>query len=291
MIYSMEPEKKGAVFKGSGSKKFNVLPRSFWKWLLTASLVLFLVLGANQNSRAEDSAVSAINAKVQALFGSFDSEGAALGLGSLTMPLGKEFGLQVDAGIGDVSSDNYWGGGGHLFWRDPSLGLIGLIGSYQELDDESLIRNGAEGEWYLNDFTIKGQAGYQYGDAEHGGFFSAGLKYYAMDNLALEVEPQVGAGDLLFKAGLEYSPDLTALPGLAFYAQGEAGEDNYDRWFAGFRYYFGPKKSLKLRHRQDDPDTLLPYGMKYLQDKVRRPRPVTPSPAPAPAPPPPPLPE
>jgi hypothetical protein len=282
MSYFMVLRENGIVLRGSESKKVGLLIRSLGKWVLAASLALFLVLGANQNSEAEGPAVSAINAKAQGLFGSFDSEGAAIGLGSLSLPLARQFGLQIDAGMGDISADDYGGGGAHLFWRDPSLGLIGLIGSYQELDNESLIRSGAEGEWYLNDLTIRGRTGYQYGDAAHGGFFLLGLKYYAMNNLLVEVEPQLAAGDFLFKAGVEYQPELTVLAGLSFFAQGEVGEDDYDSWIGGIRYYFGPKKSLKLRQRQDEPDSLLPQGMKFLQDEVHRSRRVTPPPQPPP---------
>ncbi len=56
------------------------------------------------------------------------------------------------------------------------------------------------------------------------------------------------------------------------------GEKSYDRYYAGLRYYFGSNKALKLRHRQDDPDTLIPDGMNALQGKLRENRKPTTSP-------------
>jgi hypothetical protein len=72
MSYFMVLRENGIVLRGSESKKVGLLIRSLGKWVLAASLALFLVLGANQNSEAEGPAVSAINAKAQGLFGSFD---------------------------------------------------------------------------------------------------------------------------------------------------------------------------------------------------------------------------
>jgi len=53
--------------------------------------------------------------------------------------------------------------------------------------------------------------------------------------------------------GAEFQPGFAAVPGLSFFADGEIGEDDYYSALAGIRYYFGPTKSLKNRHRQDDP--------------------------------------
>jgi hypothetical protein len=197
-----------------------------------------------------------------------DSKGTTIGLGSITLPIGDQFGSQIDGVWGKVSSYVYDGVGGHVFWRDPDLGLIGLIGSYQELDNFSLIQNGAEGELYLKDFTFRTRMGYQYRDVDHGVFAELGIKYYLMDNIMLEVDPEVAAGDCSLGFGLEYQPDFEFLPGLAIFAEGEVGENDYDHWFCGISYYFGSKKSLEQRHREDDIDSLQPDFTKHLMEKV-----------------------
>ena len=124
MIYPMEQTEDQNVPKRSASEYLSASIGSLRKCLLIAGLALLFVLGADQKGAAEGPAVSTINAKAQALFGSFDSEGAALGLGSLSLPIGREFGFQVEGGFGEVSADDYWGGGAHFFWRDPSIGLL-----------------------------------------------------------------------------------------------------------------------------------------------------------------------
>ncbi len=68
---------------------------------------------------AEDPAVSAINGKIEALGGAVDGEGAGAALGSVTLPLGERFGLQADAAYGEIDGEELYGGGAHLFARDP----------------------------------------------------------------------------------------------------------------------------------------------------------------------------
>ena len=86
----------------------------------------------------------------------------------------------------------------------------------------------------------------------------------------LELEPGVHAGDFLGSLGVEYQLDLAWASGLCVFAEGAIGEGSYDRWYGGIRYYFGSKKSLKLRHRTDDPSSLTPEGMEAMEEEAYR---------------------
>ena len=58
--------------------------------------------------------------------------------------------------------------------------------------------------------------------------------------------------------GIEWQPPVHALAGLTIFADGAVGEDDYESVLGGMRFYFGESgfKSLKRRHREDDPDAV-----------------------------------
>lgn len=238
---------------------------------------ILLILAMSVPAFADGPAVSAPNAKLDILGGSFDGDWGYIAAGSGSLPIGKRFGFQLDAGIGSIGGDRYYGFGGHLFARDPQKWLVGIISSYQELENVSIARTGVEGELYFDLFSLRGRAGYQYGDVKKGGFYNLRSRWYPTDNILLYIEGEMAAGTALGKMGAEYQFGLKALPGLAIFAEGAVGEKSYDRYYAGLRYYFGSNKSLKLRHRQDDPDTLIPDGMNALQGKLRENRKAQPA--------------
>lgn len=106
-------------------------------YLVTTALVVCATSAAAQtiDERVDQGfaplpAVSSINTKLE-VSGFHPESGDMLGTiaGSLTFPIGHSFGLQID-GAGSLGEDtSMYGIGAHLFWRDPSTGLIGLYGS------------------------------------------------------------------------------------------------------------------------------------------------------------------
>lgn len=70
-------------------------------------------------------AVSAINGKLSAEGGCSYSQSTGLGMASLAVPLGHDFGAQFDAGVGRSDYHSMWGTDGQVFWRDPSIALFG----------------------------------------------------------------------------------------------------------------------------------------------------------------------
>ncbi len=84
-------------------------------------------------------AVDGLNAKVSSFGGATDGQALYGGVGSVTLPLGFRYGLQIDAFVGGLDSRaqgdvSAIGTAAHLFWRDPARGLFGLYGQYVDFD-------------------------------------------------------------------------------------------------------------------------------------------------------------
>jgi hypothetical protein len=115
-------------------------------------------------------AVDGINGKIAGYGGGENGSTGLYGaIGSLSVPLAQQWGLQVD---GELESDRGIGlyrGAAHLFWRDPSIGLLGAYVSYLHDNgtenavlghiSDNTARFAAEGEYYLSRWTVKGLAG------------------------------------------------------------------------------------------------------------------------------------
>jgi hypothetical protein len=145
-------------------------------------------------------AVDGLNAKVAAFGGVADGNGFYGGAGSVSVLLGLRFGLQIDGIVAgadlDVGGDATLAGtAAHLFWRDPSIGLLGLYGQYVHADvlgGVDVFASAVEGALYLGRFTLEGVVGAEGGD---GGSFDidtrffdmAQIAYYPTDNLKLAV--------------------------------------------------------------------------------------------------------
>ncbi len=211
-------------------------------------------------------AVSAPNGKI-AVFGGSQDGGLYGVTGSISVPLGFPYGFQIDGLVGSGEDAAFYGVGGHLFWRDPAKGLLGLYGSYVTWDlsqdgtqGADVGKAGVEGEAYLGRFTLEGLAAYQFG-TNTGFAGKAILAYYPMDNWRIDggVNYLEGPG-AIGTIGTEWQPH--AGKGLSLFAKGSIGQDDYKQVLGGVRYYFGdPNKSLIDRQRQDDPDSTLPADL------------------------------
>jgi hypothetical protein len=180
-----------------------------------------------------------------------DSTGwGAVGVAA-TIPLSEQFGAQVDGAVG---ANSYAGIGGHLFWRDPNKGLLGVLASYETSDGASLSRVAVEGEIYKNDITLRGEVGAQSGTIDNGAFGGLDLTFYANPNFSMTVGGELGSQSIA-RAGVEWQPASAGLSGLSLFADGEVGSNGYGRVLAGVKYYFGTHgASLKDRDRRYDPD-------------------------------------
>lgn len=208
-------------------------------------------------------AVSGINGKIAAEGGSFDEEGFGALTGSLSVPVGDRFGFQGDAIAGVRDGDFIGGVGGHLFWRDPSYALLGVFGSYTHRDDIDghVARLGVEGEYYLNQWTLRTllgaeflEAGNAFANVDDGFFAFSDVSYYLQDNLQLSVGHRYTRERNALALGVEYQLSQQVLSGgVSLFAEARIGEDDYQAVWGGVRFYLGDDKSLIRRHREDDP--------------------------------------
>jgi hypothetical protein len=217
-------------------------------------------------------AVSEPNGKLSVFGGvrdedSVSSDGFGGVEGSYSIPLDYRYGAQVDGMVGLRDGDAMFGVGGHLFWRDPSQGLLGVTGSYVGWDADNgtwggytdMARVGVEGEMYLDQLTLAAQAGVQFGQRTDDGLYGrADLKWYASPDLALKLGVSADDHrDFVAHAGTEFQAGFAGIPGLTLFADAAAGDDDYYKVYAGVRIYFGTPKSLIDRHRLDDPESNL----------------------------------
>jgi hypothetical protein len=70
-------------------------------------------------------AVDGINGKVAAFGGGTNDSGFYGGTGSIALPVARQWGLQLDGVGASIDGNGAFGGAAHLFWRDPSIGLLG----------------------------------------------------------------------------------------------------------------------------------------------------------------------
>jgi hypothetical protein len=234
---------------------------------LIASTALALVLAsgrwaiAGEASPGQLPAVSGVNGKVDVLGADLNSENFWAASGSLSFPVTHSFGVQLDGMLADYSASPVWGTGGHAFWRDPEIGLLGVVGSRADFFNGTIVnRYGIEGEVYLGQFTLAGTVGYQTGNSRHTGWGGLDLRYYPINNLMLEVGGSAISGERAGHIGFEWQPVPENASGLALFSDASIGTSDYDHVMAGVRWYFGANKPLQSRHREDDPLNMLIQG-------------------------------
>lgn len=208
-------------------------------------LLLLLVVGP---ACAGGPSVASVNGQLQGLYGQTDGDELKAGGASLALPLGSPFGLQLDGAYGGIDEDQLKGVGLHLFSRDPERYLLGLLAAHAELQDIDLNRLGIEGELFAGPITLSALAGHQQGDVDNTTFGAIDLRWYPGDNLLLLIGGHLADGvNNKMHFGVEYQ----MLAGLSVFVDLAAGENNYDHALVGLRYYFGGRKDLIRRHRQD----------------------------------------
>lgn len=224
-----------------------------------ASLAIAGVARAEETAEAAAKrAVSDVNARIEGAFGALDSNGFGHLAGAVTVPLGERFGLQFDGLVRYQNDDATVGGAAHLFWRDPETGLVGLYASHMRFNaaDASVSRFGVEGEAYLGNFSFIGVGGWQQSDVagviEENPFADLDFAFYPTDDLRLTAGYRYDGVDSFGVVGAEYKFANNASGKI----EGQFGEDGQYSVWAGLSIYIGgdaPDKSLKRRHREDDP--------------------------------------
>lgn len=195
---------------------------------------------------------------------------AGYGGGQFAMPVGHSFGLQADGELGGLSGAGVGSATLHGFWADPATGLVGPMINYTAMADAGYLRAGAEGQFYWNDFTFYGNAGYQWADNGDkllvgSGVFGCGYAaWYPTQSLMLLVGGGAAAGEGIGFGQVEWQAFERRAPGLSFFAEGFAGSDDSAGAFAGMRYHFGAGNTLEMRHRHELPLRQTACGMEQF---------------------------
>ncbi|MEM7060870.1 MAG: hypothetical protein AAF557_25090 [Pseudomonadota bacterium] len=237
---------------------------------------VFAVALTAQATTAEEEtkpAVSDVNGKIAATGGVLQQEGVYYLDGSVSVPLSHSLGLQLDGLVGVLDGDGVAGTGAHAFWRDPDIGLLGAYGSIlaSTAGSNYTIGNvGFEGAYYYEDFNFEGAVGVQFGqNIETDAFASLNAAVYLWDDLRLYAGYRYWFEKHSAAGGFEWQ-----LPGndnsiaWSIFADGRASDENDVTATAGVRVYFGEHKSLKRRHREDDPISLLPTDLSIIVNQL-----------------------
>ena len=216
-------------------------------------------------------AVDGLNWKIAGLGGTMADRAIYVGTGSVSIPLAGQYGLQLDVATGAYDDRYFAAGGAHLFWRDPSRGLVGLYGSATHWDEFGGLRVGqvaGEVEFYFGQWTIQGIAGVETGNSktaivgnftetyntETRFFDKINLAYYINDNWKSFVGHRYLGGKHALALGTEFAFRVNGPTMGSLFVEGRIGEDDYNGVWGGLRFYGGQKdKTLIQRHRQDDP--------------------------------------
>ncbi|MBX9635841.1 MAG: hypothetical protein K2X44_12740 [Magnetospirillum sp.] len=228
-------------------------------WVLVGGAAA-TTLGGTDAISAENRAVSAPVITVDGAGGALDGEGSAFLSASGTMPVGERYGVQLDGMLGQSGERGQGGVGGHFFWRDPNVGLIGASTMWSRIGGWNLFRHGIEAEAYLGDYTLAPSVGIQRGDANRGttGYANLELGWYATDQIKLSIG---GGGFSQSRSGFvgaEWQPNQDEP--FSLFATGGGANEGAGSVLFGVRYVLGAgASSLKQQHRHGDPQNIVSF--------------------------------
>ncbi|MEX2035018.1 MAG: hypothetical protein WEA28_07490 [Xanthobacteraceae bacterium] len=235
------------------------------------------------------SAVDGVNGKVEALGGTLAHKSLYGSRGALSIPLAGHYGLQIDGALGSLQNRGFGTIGGHLFWRDPAQGLLGVYAGYtrwNQFGGVHVTQVAGEGEYYWQRFTLRVIAGIESGssadsttvsvatvaqagatpglsttstfiegyDVKTRFFDHVDLKYYPTDNWAGYIGHRYLGGKHALALGGEAAFPLGGGRMASAFVEGRIGEGDFQGVWGGLKLYFGQKdKTLIRRHREDDP--------------------------------------
>jgi hypothetical protein len=210
-------------------------------------------------------AVDGLNFKVGALAGVIGgySNHMLLVTASAPVPYFSQFGAQLDLALGKYRSDyTSAAAGAHIFWRDPSIGLLGIYGDWGYVNPEHAGRVGFEGSLYIDRWTIDAFVGKQFGQHVYTKTVDeVDLSYYFTDNLRGSIGHRLTSRGNVGNVSFEFMPEVWG--GWSVFGEAEGGEDDYYGGWAGIRYSFGTGSATTLiaRDRTGDPRTRIPRNI------------------------------
>ncbi len=228
------------------------------------------------DAKAADPAVSDTNFKLNFFGGRASADGLEANLGglagSLAIPAGYAFGIQLDGALGKVDSNGFYAAGGHFFWRDPGQGMFGLYAGYAKLDafgGQTVKRLGVEAERFIGNLTLRGAVGVRDSATGASTYGNAKLDYYWTPNLKTS-SGVAYEGQTFYSSNAEYQFVSDDTAGMSLYYESNyRSNDNY-QVLGGLKITFGKSMSLIDRHRRQDPDLMLGVDLIATEQAVAR---------------------
>jgi hypothetical protein len=237
-------------------------------------------------------AVDGINAKIEGIGGSLANHGIYGSKGAISIPLGGSWGAQIDGTAGSFDQRFFGSIAGHLFWRNPQQGLLGIYANYTHLDEfggAHVTQFAGEGEYYWNRWTLQGIAGVEFGnkasqtttttstvppvpigfgittpgvattntftegyDVKTRFFDQVNLKYYLTDNWDAYVGHRYLGGKNALALGSEYALPLGRGVMASAFVEGNVGEHDFHGVWGGLRFYFGASDKTLIARHRQD---------------------------------------
>lgn len=243
--------------------------RSLCRTALAAVILCsFLLIGTN--AHADGPAVSDPNLKISGFGGSSrldrNNDGISGAAASFTFPLAFSFGVQLDGAYARIDNGNFGSTGAHLFWRNPTVGLLGMYVGYSRFDRQGGIdfgRVGGEGQYYHQQWTIDTAGGVKFGDIDQA-YGRARLQYYPINDLMLRAG-WLYEGRSFANVGLEYQISNRQRTGVSLFVDGNLSNNDNHSVIGGLKVTFGNSMSLKDRHRRQDPDSYAGFDQQASQ--------------------------
>lgn len=180
-------------------------------------------------------------------------------------PYFNQFGAQLDLAIGSYRSSYTSAAAGlHLFWRDPSVGLLGIYGDWGYVNPEHAGRVGIEAALYQGNWSVDALAGVTFGQHVDTEFFDeVDLSYYFTPDFKGSVGHRFTTRGNVGNIGFEYLASNGTASGWSLFGQAEAGEDDYYGAWIGLRYAFGGPSASSLieRDRQSGAMVRIPRNL------------------------------
>lgn len=206
------------------------------------------ILDPTPVAQQSQGSVDALNFEFSGLGGSYQrnvigSASNAMFLATLASPIPffENFGVQIDGAIGSYDQDFTSAAGAlHLFWRDPSQGMIGLYGDWAYVNPEHAGRVGVEFAVYNGRWTLEVLAGMQFGQHVFTEFIDeVDLSYYVTDNTRASIGHRLTSRGHVGNFSFEHLLTDEGLPDWSIFGEVEAGEDNYVAGWGGIKFALG----------------------------------------------------
>ncbi len=201
------------------------------------------------------SAVDGVNATVQLTGGVLDGAANGMLVASVSTPLPylQSLGFQLDLAIGQydgVAGSDSGAAAGHLFWRNPEMGMLGAYADYGVINSFHFGRIGFEGSKYIGSWSVDVLLGMEFGQNVLTRFVDeVDISYNFNENFKVSIGHRLTSRGHMGNVGFEkqfYATENVAwsVTGLA-----EAGEDSFTQAFLGLKATFGRNGATTLQQR------------------------------------------